>query len=97
VDPSWSDGHLAHVVAHEIGHAVDMVRNSAADRDRWRQARGMDPGRRWWADAYQSDFGSPSGDFAECYAMWAVGSGSSRSQFGGCGGTAGLVGELAWG
>ena len=97
VNGGWSDAHLAHVVAHEIGHAVDMARNSRADHDRWRAARGIAATTRWWADPYTSDFATPGGDFAECFAAWAVGSPSTRSQFGSCTGTGALVSELVWG
>ncbi|MEM7091941.1 MAG: hypothetical protein AAF567_02970 [Actinomycetota bacterium] len=95
VGDDWSDARLAHVTAHEVGHAVDMIRNSRADHERWRAARGISPSVRWWADPYTSDFATPSGDFAECFAAWAVGVTSTRSQFGGCDGTAALMAELA--
>jgi len=97
VDSGWSDGYLTHVVAHEIGHAVDMARNSRSDHERWRAARGIPATTRWWADPYTSDFATPGGDFAECFAAWAVGSTSTRSQFGSCAGTSALMGELVWG
>lgn len=97
VDAGWSDGYLTHVVAHEIGHAVDMARNSRSDHERWRAARGIPATTRWWADPYTSDFATPGGDFAECFAAWAVGSTSTRSEFGSCTGTSALMGELVWG
>jgi len=98
VNSNYSDTHLAHVVAHEIGHAVDMTLNSTADQQAWRALRGISPNGGWWADAYASDFASPSGDFAECFAVWRIGSaGSNRSQFGSCSGTSSLVAQLAAG
>lgn len=97
VDAGWSDGYLAHVVAHEIGHAVDMARNSRSDHERWRAARGIPQTTKWWADPYTSDFATPGGDFAECFAAWAVGTSATRSEFGSCAGTAGLMSELVWG
>lgn len=97
VDSGWSDGYLSHVVAHEIGHAVDMARNSRSDHDRWRAARGIPSTTKWWADPYTSDFATPGGDFAECFAAWAVGTSATRSEFGSCAGTGGLMGELVWG
>jgi hypothetical protein len=97
VDEGWSDARLAHVVAHEIGHAVDMARNSRSDHERWRAARGIPSTTKWWADPYTSDFATPGGDFAECFAAWAVGTSATRSEFGSCAGTGGLMGELVWG
>lgn len=97
VSSSWSDAHLAHVVAHEIGHAFDMTQNSRADREQWRAARGIAPTTRWWADPYTSDFATPGGDFAECFAAWSVGSSSTRSAFGSCAGTESLMSALVWG
>ena len=34
---------LARVVAHELGHAVDVELNSPSDRERWRAVRGVGP------------------------------------------------------
>ncbi len=98
VSSTWTDRELAHVIAHEIGHAVDVARNGASDHDRWRAARGIDPATGWWADAYASDFDTPGGDFAECYAAWVVGvPASPTTPFGSCAGTGGLVQELVHG
>lgn len=94
VDPSWSDAELQHVVAHEIGHAVDLVANSGADRLRWLELRDIDRSVPWWAAPYQPDFATPSGDFAECFAEWATATRLARSGFGSCSGTGALIGEL---
>ena len=90
VSPSMSDSQLLHVVAHELGHAVDMVRNDGQDQIDWRALRGFDPDTMWWADPFTSDFATPSGDFAECFANWAIGS-VSRSAKGGCAGTSAFI------
>ena len=82
VRDSMSEGLLAHVVAHEIGHAVDVSRNSGSERRSWLEARGL-PDAPWWPDeGGLSDFKSGAGDFAEGFAAWQVGTGSYRSKLG---------------
>ena len=61
---------LAHVVAHEMGHAVDVVRLSDTDRAAWAAARGYGAQSSWWVSSGGSDFASGSGDFAESFAWW---------------------------
>ena len=62
---------LASIVAHEIGHAVDVTYLGSDERDRWLEVRGIEDAP-WWSDAYASDFQSGAGDFAEAFAVWAV-------------------------
>ena len=82
VRDSMSEGLLAHVVAHEIGHAVDVSRNSGSERRSWLEARGV-PDAQWWpGEGGVSDFKSGAGDFAEGFAAWQVGTGSYRSKLG---------------
>jgi hypothetical protein len=76
-----SDALLAHVVAHEIGHAVDVTFNDGDDRDRWQGARGIED-EPWWPDNRASDFATGAGDFAECFAAWQVGPDDFRSRLG---------------
>jgi hypothetical protein len=64
---------LAHVVAHELGHAVDVTWFSDADRAAWMHTRGVDRGATWFVDSGGSDFASGAGDFAESFAWWQVG------------------------
>lgn len=74
-----SDALLAHVVAHEIGHAVDVSRNDENDRLRWQQVRGIE-NVPWWPGNGLTDFSTGAGDFAEAFAVWQVGPGSYRSR-----------------
>lgn len=71
---------LAHVIAHELGHAVDVTLNDTADRQRWLDLRGIDA--PWWPDNRAADFATGAGDFAESFAAWQVGDGAFRSQLG---------------
>lgn len=66
---------LTRTLAHEIGHAVDLVYNDAAgDRERWLEQRDADLSTRWWPDSGAIDFATGAGDFAECFATWQTGS-----------------------
>ena len=67
---------MASILAHEIGHAVDVTYLNGSDRDEWLEVRGIEDSP-WWADAFASDFQSGAGDFAEAFAVWAVGDISS--------------------
>jgi hypothetical protein len=64
---------LARILAHELGHAVDVELNSAADRDRWRTARSVGPEVSWWPANAESDFDTLAGDFAEAVASLLTG------------------------
>jgi hypothetical protein len=82
VRPDQSDALLAHVLAHELGHAVDVALNDGDDREAWREARGMAE-QPWWPDDRAADFATGAGDFAECFAAAMLGPGSFRSEVGG--------------
>lgn len=64
---------LAHDIAHELGHAVDVTYNTPELRRKWMELRGIDPSRSWFACNKCSDFSSPAGDFAETFALLQVG------------------------
>ncbi|CAB4530574.1 unannotated protein [freshwater metagenome] len=64
---------LAHVVAHEMGHAVDLTFFDDGDRRAWMSARKMGSGVPWFVVPGVADFASGCGDFAESFAWWQVG------------------------
>ena len=68
-----SDDELAHIVAHEIGHAVDWLYHTPARDREWLLIRGVDPTTEWAPCPFCTDFGAPSGDFAETFALWQLG------------------------
>src|SRR5262245_47899766 len=39
---------LAHDIAHELGHAVDMTFNTAETRKEWLEIRHIDPSKTWF-------------------------------------------------
>lgn len=53
----------AGILAHEIGHAIDVVHMTDDARAQWLEARGMP--RAWWPGNGLSDFHVGAGDFAE--------------------------------
>lgn len=73
---------LAHVIAHELGHAIDVTLNDGPDRRAWAEARGTGSSP-WWPGNGTTDFSTGAGDFAESFAAWQVGSGSFRSTLAG--------------
>ena len=76
VRPGDSVELLAHVVAHELGHAVDLTYNTDARRQEWLQLRGVDPNRvSWFTCGGCRDFATPAGDYAETFALWQAGGG----------------------
>jgi hypothetical protein len=64
---------LAHVIAHELGHAYDQNYNDDRIRNEWKAARGFPDRPGWLDDHANKDFGLPGGDFAEVFGYWAIG------------------------
>ena len=62
---------LVGILAHELGHAIDVTYFDDGDRNDWQEARSIE-NSQWWPDAYASDFQTGAGDFAEAFAYWAV-------------------------
>jgi hypothetical protein len=93
-----TDDLLVHIVAHELGHAVDVTLNDGPDRRRWQGARGIED-EPWWPDAAASDFRTGAGDFAESFAYWQTRTGNYRSKLGPVPDDAqlSLMAELAYG
>ena len=81
VRPDQSHELLVHVIAHELGHAVDVSLNDSEDRRNWQDARNIGDAP-WWPDNRAADFATGAGDFAESFAAWQVGPASFRSNLG---------------
>src|SRR5688572_2999630 len=64
---------VAFDIAHELGHAIDIVHNTEETRRKWMVARGLDPATVWFGCSRCSDYNTPSGDFAETFALLLLG------------------------
>lgn len=80
-DTAWD---VARVVAHELGHAVDLTHGNESTRTAWRAQRGLADATPWWPGSGTADFATGAGDFAECFATWQVGSTSLSQVAGPC-------------
>ena len=79
VGPQDSSGAVAHDLGHELGHAYDATRLSAAQRAAYLRARGV-PGAPWTPGGRASDYRSGAGDFAEVFALCQAASPVYRSR-----------------
>lgn len=69
VDDGADAGDVAEVLAHELGHALDVTYLDNDTRTEWLEARGMP--MVWWAGNGLNDFSVGAGDFAEAVAsLW---------------------------
>lgn len=79
VRPGATSADLARILAHELGHAVDVSKNSGDERREWLAARGAETAR-WWPGNGLADFATGAGDFAEAFAVWQIGDDDYRSE-----------------
>lgn len=67
---------LSHVIAHEMGHAIDVSRMGTPQHDAWKAARGISPDVVWFPGASgATDYATGAGDWAESFAWWQTGVG----------------------
>jgi hypothetical protein len=83
VRDSHSVTDVAHTLAHEIGHAVDLTYGIEYRRSEYRRLRGLDPDSDWFGCDACSDYATPAGDFAEVFEYWLLGGGDFRSRLAG--------------
>jgi hypothetical protein len=63
---------LAHDLAHELGHAVDVTFLNSDRRATYLELRGLPSDTPWWACNSCADLDTGAGDFAETFAIWAA-------------------------
>lgn len=80
VDEGDSSERIARVLAHEIGHAIDVTLNDADDRRAWLTERELDQDTQWWPGSGLPDFETGAGDFAEVFAASQVGEEDFKSK-----------------
>jgi hypothetical protein len=68
-----SDALLRHVVAHEIGHAIDAELMTDASRARWLRARHLTASTPWYACDRCPVWNTGEGDFVEVFSLWQTG------------------------
>ncbi len=77
VDDDDTPGAIAEILAHELGHAIDVTHFGGGERAQWIEARQMPA--VWWAGDGLNDFSVGAGDFAEAVARLWVGSPSNST------------------
>jgi hypothetical protein len=68
-----SDALLRHVIAHEVGHAIDGAWGSTPERERWLKARHLASSTTWYACDACPVWDSGEGDFVEVFSLWQTG------------------------
>ncbi len=71
---------IARVLAHEIGHAIDVTLNSPDERREWLAEREASDATEWWPGSGRPDFETGAGDFAEVFATTQVGRDDFKSK-----------------
>jgi hypothetical protein len=66
VSPTDTPTDVAGVLAHELGHAFDVMYLDGTARATWQDLRGLDG--PWWPESGAADFHVGAGDFAEAFA-----------------------------
>mgnify|MGYP001812266201 CR=1 FL=1 len=82
VRPGDDANTVRRVLAHELGHAVDVSLNDTDDRTRWLEVRGASTAT-WWPTSGAADFETGAGDFAEVFAAWQTDNDDFRSRVAG--------------
>ena len=72
VRPERSVNGIAHDIAHEVGHAVDLTYNTPESRARYLALRNRPASLPWWTCSGCTDLQVGAGDFAETFAQWAT-------------------------
>lgn len=83
VRPHHSVTDVAHTLAHELGHAVDLTYGTEYRRSEYRRMRELSPDADWFGCDSCSDYATPAGDFAEVFEYWLLGGGDYRSRLAG--------------
>ena len=83
VRPDHDVSEVAHTLAHELGHAVDLTYGGTYRRREYRRLRGLSTDSKWFGCDECSDYATPAGDFAEVFEYWLLGGGDFRSQLAG--------------
>lgn len=63
---------IAHDVAHELGHAVDVTYNDESTRAKYLELRQLTATTPWWTCNGCTDLDVGAGDFAETFSAWAA-------------------------
>jgi hypothetical protein len=63
---------VAHDIAHELGHAIDVTHLNDERRARYLELRGLKADTAWWACNSCRDLKTGAGDFAETFAWWTA-------------------------
>lgn len=74
LNPGDTPEMVAEILAHEIGHALDVTFLTGDQRQSWMNERGID---QWWISSGMTDFKVGAGDYAEAFAAATTGSASA--------------------